>query len=386
MSPALGRNLAVMTTRRSAGELEVALHEVTTPQVLSDDDLVVEVLAAPVNPSDVGPLLGGADPTTARREDPGAGLGAVLARTVLTVPGAASTSAEVIGGPSPLGSEGAGRVVAAGTGPEAQALLGRLVAVLVRGTYSRYVKVAAGDTIVLGDDVAPAAGAAAFINPLTALGMVETTRQGGSPALVHTAAASNLGRMLHRLCLEERIGLVNVVRSPEQVRLMRSLGAEHVVDTTAPGFAEDLVAAVGATGATVAFDAVGGGPLASQVLSAMDQAAVRGGAPFPHGPQYGTATPKEVHVYGGLQPGPTVIDRTFGTTWSIAGWLLFPFLERIGSERAAQLRRRVATSITTTFASSYTRTLALGELLDPDVLRAVSRRATGEKHLIDPSL
>ncbi|WP_372672442.1 hypothetical protein [Amycolatopsis kentuckyensis] len=369
------RNHALLSTRRSADRVEVSVREVELPLPAAPDDIVVRMLAAPINPSDIGSLLGGADPATARRTGE---------RTlVLEVPRPAEVDPATLGVVRPLGLEGAGRVVAAGAGRAAQALLGRVVSVMGTGTFARYVRVRAGDSVALPGHIPPAQGAAALINPLTVLGMVETMREEGFTALVHTAAASNLGRMLQRLCLAEGIGLVNVVRRPDQVELLRSLGAEHVVSTSSPAFFEELVEALRATGATLAFDAVSGGTLPADILAAMEQAAIRGGAGFPHGPRYGTTVPKKVYSYGGLDARPSTIERRFGFTWSIGGWLVFPFLERIGPERAARLRRRAVDEIGTTFASGYTGTVSLSALTDPETLRAVSRRATGEKYLLD---
>ena len=376
------RNLALLSTRRSADELEVTVREVKMPRTAGQDDIVVKMLAAPINPSDIGSMLGPADPDTARRAEADA-RGGFSARTVLHVPGDPDVDPATLGVARPIGLEGTGRVVAAGPDPEAQALLGRLVSLMGTGTYARYVKVRARDSVPLSEETTAAQGAAALINPLTVLGMVETMRQEGFTALVHTTAASNLGQMLQRLCLAEGIALVNIVRRPEQVELLRTLGAEHVLDLSAPDFFDELVDALHATGATLAFDAVGGGPLAGRILLAMEQAAVRGGAPFPYGPRYGTTVAKKVYLYGGLDPSPVAVDRRFGMTWSIGGWLVFPFLERIGPGRATQLKRRAVDEITTTFASGYARTVRMPDILDPDILRAVSKRATGGKYLLD---
>ena len=376
------QNFALISTRRSADELEVAVRKVEMPHAVEQDDIVVKMLAAPINPSDIGSMLGPADPDTARRADTDAE-GVVLARTVLRVPGAPDVDPATLGVARPVGLEGTGQVVAAGTDPDAQALLGRTVSLMGAGTYARFVKVRAIDSVPLNEGTSPTQGAAALINPLTALGMVETMRQEGFTALVQTAAASNLGQMLQRLCLNEGIALVNIVRRPEQVELLRSLGAEHVLDVSSPDFFKELVDALHATGATLAFDAVGGGPLAGRMLLAMEQAAVRRGANYPHGPRYGTNVVKKVYLYGGLDASPVAVDRRFGMAWSIGGWLVFDLLERVGPERAAELKRRAVDEITTTFASGYARTVSMRDILDPDILRAVSRRATGEKYLLD---
>ncbi len=375
------RNFALLSTRRSAEEVELTVREVEIPRAVDPDDIVVEMLAAPINPSDIGTMLGTADASTAQRAEADA-RGTFAARTVLQVPVGADVDPAMLGVSRPIGLEGAGRVVAAGAGPQAQALLGRVVSLMGAGTYARYVKVRARDSVPLSEEISAAQGAAALINPLTVLGMVETMRQEGFTALVHTAAASNLGQMLQRLCLIEGVDLVNIVRRPGQVELLRSLGAKYVLDSSSPDFFDELVDALHATGATLAFDATGG-PQAGRILLAMEQAAVRGGARFPYGSRYGTTIAKKVYLYGGLDPTPVQVDRRFGMAWSIGGWLVFCFLEQIGPERAAQLKWRAVDEIPTTFASGYARTISMADILDPDVLRAVSRRATGEKYLLD---
>ncbi len=380
------RNFAVLSTRRSANEVELTICEVEMPHADNQDDIVVEMLTAPINPSDIGTMLDQADPDTAQRadsDDRADAHGRYVARTVLHVPAAPDVDPAALGVVRRIGLEGAGRVVAAGRDSEAQALLGQVVSLMGTGTYARYVKARAQDSVPLGEETTAAQGAAALINPLTALAMVETMRREGFTALVHTAAASNLGQMLQRLCLAEGIGLVNIVRRSEHIELLRSLGAKYVLDVTSPDFFEELIDALRATGATLAFDAIGGGSLAGRILLAMEQAAMRDGALFPHGPRYGTTVPKNVYLYGGLDPSPVEVDRRFGMAWSIGGWLVFPFLEEIGPERATHLKRRAVDEITTTFASGYTRTIAMPDILDPDILRAISRRATGEKYLLD---
>ncbi len=236
--------------------------------------------------------------------------------------------------------------------------------------------------LVLPDDATAADGAGWFVNPMTALGMVDTMRAEGHAALVHTAAASNLGQMLNRLCRKDGVDLVNIVRSDEQVALLRAAGAEHVCSSASPAFADDFLAALEATGATLAFDAVGGGPLAGQILSAMEGVA---DARIPGHRRYGSGVHKQVYIYGGLDLRPTVIDRTFGLAWGVGGWLVTPFMEKAGAERVAQLRTRIAAELRTTFASRYTRTFSLAEMIDPDCIATYSQRATGRKCLVDPS-
>jgi NADPH:quinone reductase-like Zn-dependent oxidoreductase len=234
---------------------------------------------------------------------------------------------------------------------------------------------------VLPEGVTPKDGASAFINPLTALGMVETMRREGHSAIIHTAAASNLGQMLNRLCLADGIPLVNIVRSAPQAELLRKAGALHVVDSSLPGFVDDLSAAVIETGATLAFDAIGGGTLGATILACMEIAASRGITYS----RYGSSIHKQLYIYGGLDPSPTVLDRKFGMAWGAGGWLVFSYLEKLGAQDAERLRARVTAELLTTFASSYTAEISLSEMLSPDIVRAYARRATGEKFLVTPS-
>jgi NADPH:quinone reductase-like Zn-dependent oxidoreductase len=286
----------------------------------------------------------------------------------------------------PPGNEGAGVVVAAGSSPQAQAMVGRTVAALGGGgMYAEYRSVPAAQCLVLPDGTPPAHGASCFVNPLTALGMVETMRLEGHTALVHTAAASNLGQMLVRICEADGVELVNIVRKPEQVELLRSIGAEHVCNSTAGSFTGDLVDTLTATGATIAFDAVGGGPLAGQLLTAMEAAVIARADPATPFTRYGSSVHKQVYIYGSLDRGPTQFTRTFGTAWGIGGWLLTNFLIRVGPEAGQRLRQRVVDELTTTFASHYAREITLDEVVSPEAIAVYGRQATGEKYLITPS-
>jgi NADPH:quinone reductase-like Zn-dependent oxidoreductase len=282
----------------------------------------------------------------------------------------------------PVGNEGAGTVVKAGASPAAQALLGKKVAIIGGAMYAQYRAMAASQCLPLPPDATAADGASCFVNPLTALGMVETMKLEGHKALVHTAAASNLGQMLNRICLKDGIGLVNIVRKPEQAALLRAQGALHVCDLSAPGFTDALTDALAATGATIAFDAIGGGKLAGQILSCMETAINRNAKEYS---RYGSAVHKQVYLYGMLDPAPTEFSRSFGMAWGMGGWLLSPFLQKIGPAAAQKLRERVAAELKTTFASHYTRTVSLAEALSAEAVAVYARRATGEKFLIDPS-
>jgi NADPH2:quinone reductase len=282
----------------------------------------------------------------------------------------------------PVGNEGAGKVIEAGSSPAAQALKGKTVAVLGGAMYSQYRCVNVNQCLVLPEGTTAADGASCFVNPLTALGMVGTMRREGHKALVHTAAASNLGQMLNRLCLADHIGLVNIVRKPEQEELLRAAGASYVCRTDSATFLKDLTDALGATGATIAFDAIGGGPLAGQILGCMEAAVNRGATVYS---RYGSTTHKQVYLYGSLDMSPTTLNRNYGMAWGIGGWLLTPYIEKIGPLAFQELKERVARELKTTFASHYTREISLAEALQPQIIAAYSKRATGEKYLINPN-
>jgi NADPH:quinone reductase len=362
---------------KDSGELQVSL--VRTPIPTPDDDeILVRIEATPINPSDLGLLLGPADLSTATVT--GSGTETVVTAK-LSAPAMRALAARV-GQSLPVGNEGAGVVVAAGAASQAQRLIGKTVAILGGAMYAQYRVVKAADALPLHDDATPRDGASCFVNPLTALGFVATMRAEGHTALAHTAAASNLGQMLVKICAKDGVELVNIVRSPEQAALLRGIGANHVVDSSAPGFMEQLIAALSATGATLAFDAIGGGKLASQLLTGMEAAANQKAGGYS---RYGSTTYKQVYIYGGLDTGPTELNRAFGMSWGLGGWLLTPFLVKIGPAEAAKLRQRVADELKTTFASHYTAEISLAEALQPEVMAAYNRRATGEKYLINPN-
>ena len=370
------RALELRSLVTDAGTVELSLVEVEVP-VPSGDDVLVRVEAAPINPSDLGLLLAGADVGASR-------VSGTAERPVVTAPldaGAARAAAARRGQSMPVGNEGAGRVVAAGPGDAAQALVGRTVAVAGGGMYSQYRCLPAAACLPLPDGTSAVDGAAAFVNPMTALAMVETMRAEGHTGLVHTAAASNLGQMLNRICLEDGVPLVNIVRSPAQVELLRAAGAAFVCDSSSETFMDDLTAALRATSATLAFDAVGGGTLASRILTAME-AALTAGAEFS---RYGSTTHKQVYLYGSLDRGPTELRRSYGMAWSVGGWLLTPFLIAAGAERVEAMRQRVAAGLTTTFASHYSDQVTLAGALDLDSLTTYSRMGTGRKFLVTPN-
>jgi NADPH2:quinone reductase len=362
---------------KSSGQLELSLVSVATPRP-EPDEVVVRVEASPINPSDIGLLFGAADMKTAEvfgTRDRPVVTATVPAKFMKAMAGRLDQSMAV-------GNEGAGVVVEAGTSEAAQAMLGKTVAVLGGAMYSQYRCVKVEQCLVLPNGTTPAEGASCFVNPLTALGMVETMRREGHTALVHTAAASNLGQMLNKICIQDQIALVNIVRKAEQETLLRSIGARYVCNAASPTFMEDLTQALVETGATVAFDATGGGKLAGQILTGMEAALNRNA---PEYSRYGSNTHKQVYIYGGLDTGPTEFNRSFGMAWGIGGWLLFPFLQRIGSADAQALRHRVADELQTTFASSYSKEIALAAALQLDAIAAYGLRSTGAKYLIHPN-
>ena len=372
-------SLGLRSLVKQDGALELSLAQVAVSPP-KDDEVIVRVEATPINPSDLGLLLAGGNVSLAKVS----GQGSQTVVTAPIAPAAMRALSARIGKSLPIGLEGAGVVTNAGPSPEAQALLGKTVSIFVGGMYGQLRKARAADCLVLPAGIKPEEAASAFVNPLTALGMLETARREGHKGLVHTAAASNLGQILNRLCQADGVSLVNIVRSEQQVQILKGLGAEHIVNSAQASFRDDLVSALKATGATLAFDAIGGGKLAGQILNAME--AVATGASAETYNMYGSSVHKQVYTYGALDPGPIELTRGSGMAWGIGGWLLFHFLAKVGPEVAARLKARVASEIRTTFASHYTRTISLLEALDPDVIAAYSRRATGEKFLINPSL
>ena len=369
--------LQLCSTVRKEGHLELSLVEVDMPKP-GEDDVVIRVEASPINPSDLGLLFGMADMSTATLS--GTGSNSVL---TATIPEAMMRQVVARADQSlPAGNEGAGVVVSAGSSERAQSLMGKTVATLGGAMYAQYRMTRVDQCLVLPEGTTAVEGASCFVNPLTVLGMVGTMRLEGHTALVHTAAASNLGQMLVKLCVNEDVPLVNVVRKREHVELLESLGATHVCDSSEPDFMVGLIDALADTGATLGFDATGGGPLPGQLLTAMEVAASRDAGGFS---RYGSTTHKQVYIYGGLDRNPTVLNRSFGMAWGLGGWLLPYFLQRVGDEEAESLRQRVAAEITSTFASSYTEIVSLEEAISPEAVARYGLQATGEKFLINPN-
>ena len=373
----IGTGLQLRSLIKKEGMLELSLVEVPTPRP-EPDEVVVRIDACPINPSDLGLLLGGADLSTLE-------VSGTTERPVMTAkvpPAAMKAMAGRVDRSLTVGGEGAGVVVQAGASPEAQALTGKTVAIYGGAMFAQYRCIESSLCLVLPPGTTPAEGASCYVNPLTALGMLATMRAEGHRALVHTAAASNLGQMLQRVCNNERVDLVNIVRKESRLPQLKALGATHVCNSTSASFTDELTEALVATGATIAFDAVGGGSLASQILSAMEAALGRSAKGYN---RYGSAVHKQVYVYGMLNASPTQLTRTYGMAWGVGGWLLSNFLDKIGPESSQKLRERVATEIKTTFASTYAKELRLRDLLRIEELLGVARQATGEKCLIKPN-
>ena len=362
---------------KKSGELEISLVSVPVPEP-GPDQVVVRVEASPINPSDLGLLVGAADMSTATASS-------TKDSPVITakVPEAAMRAmAGRLDESMPVGNEGAGVVVKTGSSDAAKALMGKTVAMIGGGMYAQYRCLRAAECMPLPAGTTPAEGASSFVNPLTALGMTETMRREGHKALVHTAAASNLGQMLNKICLKDGIPLVNIVRSKEQADILHKIGAKHVVDSTSPTFMDDLTNALVETGATLAFDAIGGGKLVGQILTCMEIAANKTAKVYS---RYGSSVYKQVYIYGGLDTRPTELNRAFGMAWGIGGWLLTPFLMKIGHAEGQKLRQRVVDELKTTFASHYTQVVSLQEALQPNHIAVYGKRATGEKYLINPN-
>ncbi|MDM7930192.1 zinc-binding dehydrogenase [Blastomonas fulva] len=368
--------LQMISTVSAEGELTMELVEKPMPE-LGDDEVLIRVEATPINPSDQGVMFGWASMAQAASS----GTGAHTRLTAPVSPQGMGVMKARVGQQLPVGNEGAGTVVAAGSGDYAQSLMGKVVAVMGGGMYAQYRKAPAMMCLPLKDGHSARDGASCFVNPLTALSMVETMRMEGHTALVHTAAASNLGQMLNRICAADGVELVNIVRKPEQAQLLRDMGAKHIVDSSSESFKADLVDAIHATGATLAFDATGGGELASNILAAMEAAAARTPGAYSI---YGSVKHKQVYLYGGLDTSPTVLNRAYGMAWGVGGWLLPNFLAKAGGDVAMRLRARVADELKTTFASHYTDELSLEQALQADVVARYYAKTTGEKFLICP--
>jgi NADPH:quinone reductase len=373
----VGTGLQLRSLVRKSGELELSLQQVAIPEP-SAEEIVVRVEASPINPSDLGLLVGAADMSTAKTS----GTGDKTVVTARIPEPMMKAMAGRLDESMPVGNEGAGTVIKTGSSDAAKALMGKTVAMIGGAMYAQYRVIKARDVLELPAGTTPAEGASCFVNPLTALGMTETMRREDHKALVHTAAASNLGQMLNKICLKDGIDLVNIVRNQQQADILRKIGAKYVVDSTAPSFMDDLTNALVETGATIAFDAIGGGKLAGQILTCMEIAVNKTAKVYS---RYGSSVHKQVYIYGGLDPRPVELNRAFGMAWGVGGWLLFPFLQKVGPEVGARLRQRVVAELKTTFASHYTQVVSLQEALLLSNIAIYNKRATGEKFLINPN-
>ncbi len=368
--------LQLRSTVKDDNTLEITLVDMTVPEP-GPDEVLVQVEATPINPSDLGLLFGPADLTTVRVS--GTAEHPVVSADIPE--GLMKMVAGRIGQSMPVGNEAAGTVIGAGASDAAQALIGKRVGIIGGAMYSQYRCVNAFMCLELEEGTTAAEGASCFVNPLTALAMVETMRLENHTALVHTAAASNLGQMLNRICMSEDVALVNIVRKVEQEAILKAMGAKYIVNTTSDSYYDDLTDALAETGATLAFDATGGGKLSGQILSCMEAAALRSMTEY-NG--YGSDVFKQVYIYGGLDRSPTTLTRNFGFSWSLSGFLLTPFLQRVGMEKSIQMRAKVAAEIKTTFASHYTKEVSLAEALSAEAMAIYGKQATGEKYLIKP--
>ena len=368
--------LQMFSSLAPEGELRLELKEQPMPTP-GENEVLIRIEATPINPSDHGVMFGWASMASATSTGSGA-------NTVLSVPvseqGMAVMKART-GQSLAVGNEGAGTVVATGSSELAKSLDGKVVAAMGGGMYGQYRCVDASVCLPLLDGHTAKDGASSFVNPLTALCMIETMNLEGHTALVHTAAASNLGQMLNRICLDGGVDLINIVRKNEQETLLREMGAKYVCNSSKDSFMADLTDAIQATGATLAFDATGGGILASTILSAMEAAAARTPGAYSI---YGSVKHKQVYLYGGLDTSATTLNRGYGMAWGVGGWLLPNFLARVGQEVATRLRTCVATEMKTTFASHYTNEISLAEALDADIVAQYNSKSTGKKFLVCP--
>ncbi|MDO6610253.1 zinc-binding dehydrogenase [Shewanella sp. 1_MG-2023] len=369
-------NIQLTSTISQDNKLTLALNDIEMPQP-SANEVVIRIEAAPLNPSDLAVLFSAADMTTAAES--GSKQSPVI---TADVPAKFMPAVKTrVGKATPVGNEGAGTVVAAGSSPAAQALMGKTVAVIGGGTYRQFICANVQSCLELKQGTTAKEGASSFINPLTALAMVETMRAEGHKAIIHAAAASNLGQMLNRICIADGVDLINIVRKAEQETLLRDMGAKYVVNSSSDTFLADLTAAIIETGATIAFDPIGGGQLTSDILNCMEVAAARD---MTEHSVYGSDIFKQVYIYGALDRRPITLNRNFGFAWGINGFLLFNALGKLGTKTVIAMRQRVAEEISTTFASHYTHEVSLAEVLKLQSIASYSKQATGEKYLITP--
>ena len=368
----------IRSTVTSDGNIEISIAKVEKPTP-SENEVLIKVEASPINPSDLGLLISFAADLDSLNVS---GSGDETVAKMKIHPGLMKAMTPRLDQSMKVGNEGGGVIEDAGA--DAKQLIGKTVGVAGGAMYSQYRCVPASSCLVMDDSTTSAEAASSFVNPLTVLGFIETMKLENHSAILHTAAASNLGQMLVKVCKDDSVPLVNIVRKSEQVDLLKNLGAEHVCNTSEPDFMDSLVNALVATGATLGFDATGGGnegKLAGQILSAMEIAANKTAKEYS---RYGSDTFKQVYIYGGLDQSPTILNRSFGMQRALGGWLLTPMIGKIGMERFQQMRERVAKEIKTTFASHYTQEVSFEEMLQPETIKAYAKQATGEKYLVTP--
>ena len=362
----------------SEGNIEISIVKVDKP-IPTDDEVLIEVHAAPINPSDIGLLLTFAgDLSNIDISESGDGLVA----SIKIHPGLMASMKPRLDKSLAVGNEGAGIVVDAGK--NVKKLIGKTVGLAGGSMYSQYICVPAINCLVMEEGTTPKEAASSFVNPLTALSFIETMKMENHSAIVHTAAASNLGQMLVKICKDDGIPLVNIVRKQEQVDILKNIGAEYVCNTSDPDFMKTLVEAVVETGATLGFDATGGGnngELPGQILSAMEVAANKNSKEYS---RYGSETYKQVYIYGGLDQSPSILKRSYGMSWGLGGWLLTPMLGKIGMDKFQIMRKRIAKEIKTTFASTYIQEISLEEMLQPEIINSYAEHKTGNKYLVNP--
>ena len=362
----------------SEGNIEISIATVAKP-IPSNDEVLIRVEAAPINPSDLGLLLSfAADLSTINVT----GSGDETITSIKIHPGLIGAMKPRLDESMQVGNEGSGVILDAGA--NAKGLIGKTVGLAGGSMYSQYRCVPATSCLVMEDGTTSQEAASSFVNPLTALSFIETMKMENHTAIVHTAAASNLGQMLVKICKDDSVPLVNIVRKSEQVEILKNLGAEHICNTNDSDFMDQLVTALLATGATLGFDATGGGnngELPGQILAAMEIAANKTNKKYSG---YGSDTYKQVYIYGGLDQSPTILKRAYGMSWGLGGWLLTPMIGKLGTEKFLAMRQRVAKEIKTTFASSYTEELSFEEMLQPEVIKSYAKQATGKKYLVTP--
>ena len=362
----------------SEGNIEISIVRVDKP-IPADDEVLIEVHAAPINPSDIGLLLTFAgDLSNINISESGDDLVA----SIKIHPGLMASMKPRLDKSLTVGNEGAGIVVDAGK--NVKELIGKTVGLAGGSMYSQYVSVPAINCLVMEEGTTPKEAASSFVNPLTALSFIETMKMENHSAIVHTAAASNLGQMLVKICKDDGIPLVNIVRKQEQVDILKNIGAEYVCNTSDPDFMKTLIKAVVETGATLGFDATGGGnngELPGQILSAMEVAANKNSKEYS---RYGSETYKQVYIYGGLDQTPSILKRSYGMSWGLGGWLLTPMLGKIGMDKFQTMRARIAKEIKTTFVSTYIQEISLEEMLQPEIINSFAKHKTGNKYLVNP--